>query len=138
MHSSTGLRVVTKHRPSPAAHASRIYVDKVNTTRESLGGSIAAGLVGCQILVSCVAFVSVFLQGMSTPHCGNRCDFTLLYWTWVGFGIFVGVLLLASILGSVLLRRRGWWIVIPPIVSSLSVIIGAVVAIEISRAAMLF
>lgn len=121
-----------------AARASRAYVDNVNTTRQSLAGSIAAALVGCQVLVSCVAVVSVFFQGMSISHCGSRCDFTLLYWAWLGFVIFAAVLLLASIFGSVLLRQRGWWVVAPPIVSLLVVILGAPVATEISRAAMLF
>lgn len=99
---------------------------------------MATGLIILQLIVSVVAVLLVWFQGISTPHCSNRCDFTTLYWAGVGFAIAAGALWIAATICTVALRKRGRWIIAPPIVGLLLTIVGAIIATQISRAAMLF
>jgi hypothetical protein len=110
-------------------------VDKVSDRSRT---GLAYSLLFLQLLVSLGGVAWVFFQGMSASRCSPRSDFTTLYWAWVGYGVFVGVLLLVATGATILLRHQQRLVLIPPITGLTLVIAGLIVATHISRVALLF
>lgn len=83
-------------------------------------------LAAVQAIVSGLTGFLVLFRGISTPHCSERCDYTLLTTITNTYLIFVAVLLIVT--GVILYRRlgrRAWWV---PVLSIVLVLLGALVA----------
>lgn len=100
-------------------------------------GLAVAVLVAGLFLVAGVSAFFVWFRAMSIPHCGQRCDFTTLYWTPIFFAIFAAVVIIATIaLSWAFSSRRGvWWIPLGGIAVTL---VGAQIAHIMSDRALLF
>lgn len=100
-------------------------------------GLAVAALIAGLILVATVSAFFVWFRAISIPHCGQRCDFTTLYWTPVVFAIFAAIVIIAAMILSWAFssRRHVWWIPVGGIVVTLA---GAQIAHVVSDRALLF
>lgn len=111
----------------------------MTTTRAAArhSGLAVVVLIGILILLALISAFAVWFRAMSIPHCGQRCDFTTLYWTPIVFVIFAAVVIIAVMVLSWVFssRRRAWWIPLGGIVVTLA---AAQVAQVVSDRALLF
>ena len=98
----------------------------------------AVWILLAQLFVSLVAVAYVMFLPISIPHCELQCDFATLSSAIGGFQTFAAALMLISVAATVLLRKRGLWILVPPLAALVLVLVGAGVATHVSRVAMLF
>lgn len=105
--------------------------------RARRSGLAVAALIAGLILVAAVSAFFVWFRAISIPHCGQRCDFTTLYWTPVIFAIFAAIVIIAAMILSWAFssRRYVWWIPVGGIVVTLA---GAQIAQVVSDRALLF
>lgn len=111
----------------------------MTTTRNEArrSGLAVALLIAALILVAGLSAFFVWFRAISIPHCGQRCDFTTLYWTPLAFAIFAAVVIVATMTLSWVFssRRRVWWVPLAGIVATL---VGAQIAQIVSDRALLF
>lgn len=100
--------------------------------------ALTGWLLLAQLVVSIVAAALVTFQAISIPHCELQGDFATLSSAIGGFQTFAAALMLISVAATVLLRKRGLWILVPPLAGVVLVLVGAGVATHVSRVAMLF
>lgn len=111
----------------------------MTTTRKDARsrGRAVALLMGALILVAGLSAFFVWFRAISIPHCGQRCDFTTLYWTPLAFAMFAVIIIATTMALSWVFssRRRVWWIPLGAIVATL---VGAQIAQIVSDRALLF
>ncbi|WP_454138838.1 hypothetical protein [Microbacterium paulum] len=97
--------------------------------------SLAWALLLVQFFVAFVATGLVWFRGISTPHCGQACDFDLLRDSAAGFSIYALALLLAGGV-AIWLGSSRRWVVWLPATGLILTFIGALVADSLSRTAL--
>jgi hypothetical protein len=89
-------------------------------------GVLVFGLVLIQIIVSVLSGLFIWLRQLESPGCDGSCSLNDIYMLVVSYEILLIVLLGASIVASLLLRRTRWAIS-PSLASIVVIIVGAVV-----------
>lgn len=79
--------------------------------------------VSAQAVVLFLTGVTMYFRPLSTAGCVNQCDYHLMSQAVYSYFIVTVSVTLIGVAMTVLLRRRGWWVLMPPALATLAVCI---------------